>query len=95
MIDWRFHLRERWPRLNRTLIEQATSVGRAQQVFLADLALRGGVFSEREASDLYQAGVNEGMRRLALETIKLCKSDPNLLLAMIEQPAVRKPGEAR
>jgi hypothetical protein len=73
---------EMWPfvRERRAVIADVIAIGAEHKHFLADLALRGGVFhSAPIARDLYQAGVMEGRRQVALETIKLCRVDPQLL----------------
>lgn len=43
---------------------------------LADIALRGGLFSAQPTvKDLYQAGVAEGRRQMALELFKIVHAD--------------------
>lgn len=55
---------------------------------LADIALRGGVFQPAPpARDLWEAGIAEGRRQFALETIRIAGTDPAALQAYcLDQP---------
>ena len=55
--------------------------------FLADLALRGSVFAPLPpAKDLYAAGIAEGRRQLALETMRIAGTDPATLQRLCFEP---------
>lgn len=57
---------------------------------LADIALRGFVFSRKPApKDIYEAGKFEGRRELALEIVQLAEVDPAEIFRLVE----RKPEE--
>jgi len=59
---------------------------------LADIALRGAVFSvPPPPADLFQAGVNEGRRQMALETIRLAGTDPAVLQQLCFEPVRKDP----
>ena len=83
-----------WPRRARAVAEDYVVIGRDHQLFLADIALRGNLFSRLEPppADLWQAGRAEGRREMALEIFKMCRADPAQLYALIEKPAERTKG---
>jgi hypothetical protein len=58
---------------------------------LADIAKRGMIFHvpPKPPADLFQAGVNEGRRQMALETIRMANTDPAVLQQLCFEP-VRK-----
>lgn len=77
----------------RAVLAEYISVGSQAKLFLADIALRGGVFADPppQATE-YEAGFDAGRRSLALETITLCKADPAQLYDFVpKQPR----GEAK
>lgn len=79
-------LRQVWPNPDkrRALVESYRALG-LNKTLLADVALRGGVFAAQDApANLFEAGVNEGRRQMALEFLKLAGTDPELLLAHVE-----------
>jgi len=82
LVAW---LRAIWPyegRL-RAVIDDYAAIGRAHPHFLADVALRGGVFRHHDpASDGPLDNFN-GRRELALEIIKATSVDPNRLYSEV------------
>lgn len=80
--DWLWQM---WPThtLRYAVCADYATIGAQHKHFLADVALRGGVyraFDQRSDGDL--ANFN-GRRELALEIIKLAKVDPDQLFASI------------
>lgn len=87
--NWRNWFFQAWPTLSRRVAEEAVEVGRERKLFLADMALRGKVFSPIMENDPIALARAEGRRQMALETIALCNMNPSELIALIE----RKPKE--
>ncbi len=82
-----------WPEWSHRaqLARDYQSLGQMPRL-LADIALRGGVFAPRlPARDLYEAGINEGRRQLALETIRIAGTDPAELQKFCLAPALTAP----
>src|SRR5262245_20285690 len=80
--SWLWHV---WPTHSERYAVMAdyAAIGAQHHHFLADLALRAGVYRNfHPASDRTLEHFN-GRRELALEVIKLCKVDPNVLFASI------------
>ena len=78
-------LYQMWPSpgLRYGVAADYAAIGAQHKLFLADVALRGGVYREwDEKSDGALANFN-GRRELALEIIKTAKVDPDLLFASI------------
>jgi hypothetical protein len=75
-----------WPTRHRraAVIRDYIDVG-ANPAFLADLALRGGVWSPLQAETPERTAYNIGRRDLALEVIKLAGTDPAMLFREIEK----------
>lgn len=74
-----------WPShgLRYAVCADYAAIGAQHKHFLADVALRGGVYREFDpASDGTLENFN-GRRELALELIKLAKVDPDKLFATI------------
>ncbi len=70
----------------RQVLAEYAQLGR-MRLLLADIALRGGVFRPiPAAADLYQAGIAEGRRQLALELIRTAGTEPALLQKICFQP---------
>jgi hypothetical protein len=83
-----------WPfPAGRGIVVSQYQILSRQKLVLADIALRGYVFSAAPSStNLFEAGIAEGKRRMALETIRLANTDPAILLDFIErkpQPETR------
>ena len=58
---------------------------------LADIGLRGSLWNTAPGNlTLFDAGVFEGRRQMALELFRICKTDPALIFSTIEAP--RHPG---
>lgn len=75
----------------RQLAAEWTDLGRKHRL-MSDIALRGGVYGTGgQARDLYEAGILEGQRRLAVEIIRTAGTDPAILQAYCTAP--RKPQE--
>src|SRR5262245_39743052 len=76
-ITW---FREIWPfhDTRERVIAEYRAAGAQQRLMLADIALRGGVFSTlpRAPGDVFGAGINEGRRMLALEIFELANLAP-------------------
>ncbi len=90
MIRW---LREIWPHDGQRadLIGQYAGVGATSKLFLADVALRGRVFSDLHApGDTEQTFINIGRRELALEIIEQCGVDPQMLYALVPKAQPKK-----
>jgi hypothetical protein len=67
------------------VVNEYLSIGVQHKHFLADVALRGGVYRAFDpASDGDLANFN-GRRELALEIIKICGASPEQLYAAIPQ----------
>lgn len=80
--DW---LQGMWPQKGAAVTREYASLAQMQH-FLADVALRGAVFSACHVpGDPYTSAVNEGRRQLALEIIKLAHTEPVRLFALIEK----------
>lgn len=80
-------LREAWPNIEkrRRVVDAYRALG-INRLLLADIAMRGGVYSvAAEPATVFAAGVNEGRRQMALEILKLCDADPALLLGVVER----------
>lgn len=59
-----------------------------QKALMADIALRGGVYTAEFVADPRQAAVNEGRRAIALEILTLAGTEPDELrpfIAMLER----------
>lgn len=82
--NWREWLRQAWPLKARAVLQSFASIGSEHKIFLADLALRGNVFTPIHETDPIAAARAEGRRQLALETIAICTTDPATLWALIE-----------
>ena len=68
----------------RAVLGEYAAIGAQFQLFLADVAARGGVFAEPAPSATeYEAGYDAGRRAHALETIHLCSTSPSALLELI------------
>lgn len=83
-LQW---LEKVWPSPIRRagVIRDYIAVGQCQ-AFLADVALRGNVWSPLcVPGDPQATAYNIGRRDLALEIIKMAGSDPNLLFSHIEK----------
>lgn len=78
-----------WPSDNnrRAIMATHAALGTPQhRHWLADVALRGGVFSPApRVETLWDAGRLEGRREFALEIIELARADPRLLWDAIEK----------
>lgn len=73
-------------RENRILLLQEYMTVGEQKLFLADLALRGGVWTTSHVpGDPYSSAVAEGRRQLALEIIKIASESPSTLWAWLER----------
>ena len=73
-------------RQNRILLLQEYMTVGEQKLFLADLALRGGVWTTSHVpGDPYSSAVAEGRRQLALEIIKIANESPATLWAWLER----------
>lgn len=83
--NWSRWFNAAWPRHKRQVVEAYSQIGQHFPLFLADQALRAGVYIDNNAKDLFEAGINEGRRRHALDTIRLCTARPEDLLNLIEQ----------
>ncbi len=85
--DW---LRQVWPRKAAAVVSDYLAVG-THKHFLADVLLRGNVYRPHPPTDsLYQAGVLEGRRQLAIEITSLAGDRPERLWSFIEQSEIRK-----
>ncbi|MDE2579960.1 MAG: hypothetical protein KGL46_14245 [Hyphomicrobiales bacterium] len=78
--------RQMWPddTARRVVVAEYEAIGR-QKHALADIALRGGVYSvdATPVASLYDAGVREGRRQMALEIIRICNADPAQLFGFV------------
>lgn len=90
-------LRVFWPDVNRRrqLVREYVQLGQMKSL-LADIALRGRVFTAGDAhKGLYEAGVAEGRRQIALELIRTAGLDPAVLQKACTEPVPdprREPG---
>lgn len=85
LVTW---LPSRWRnRGNRRAIADAYLALKHQRLLLADIALRGRVFTGNYTPGLspFDAGVAEGRRQLALEIIRAAEEDPHGLYPLIER----------
>jgi hypothetical protein len=74
-----------WPRRGKAVAGEYLSVG-THRLFLADVALRGFVFTPFPAvATEFEAGKLEGRRSLALEIIRISGEAPERLFAEIEK----------
>jgi hypothetical protein len=81
-------LPSRWPnRGNRRAIADAYLALKHNRLLLADIALRGSVFTGNYTTGLtpFDAGVAEGRRQFALEIIRAAEEDPHGLYPLIER----------
>ena len=91
-VNWRQWLRQAWPFKARAVVASFATIGVQHKAFLADLALRGYVFTPILETDPIAAARAEGRRQLALETIAICNTDPATLFALIEtKPETKEP----
>lgn len=81
--------RKVWPggRWRRVLDEYRAL--RAYKGMLADIAVRGGIYSTHFIASEREAAFMEGRRALALEIIDLAGMDPDKLRTLIETPIER------
>ena len=93
-MNLRAWLFETWPTpQKRGAVAQAYRALALNPLLMADIALRGGLFHpQSNVRTLYDAGVAEGRRQMALETIKLAELDPALLSQWFER---KQPQETR
>jgi hypothetical protein len=81
---------QRWPRAagRLSLLRQWSAMSELKHV-LADIALRGGVYSAKQyvPGDVFGAGVLEGRRQLALEIIETADVPYDQLYALVEKAA--------
>lgn len=82
--NWRQWLRQAWPFRSRALLASYAAIAADHPLILADLALRGNVFTPIHETDPIAAARAEGRRQLALETIAICRTDPTALWSLIE-----------
>lgn len=69
----------------KRVLGEYAAIGNQFQFFLADVAGRNFVYSEKPpAKDLYEAGKFEGRRELALEICKACNTPFADLEALID-----------
>lgn len=69
----------------KEVVDQYSQLARLKHV-LADIALRGHVYVAAPAArDLYEAGINEGKRRMALDILNTCHAPHDVLRAVIDQ----------
>jgi hypothetical protein len=83
-LDW---LAKVWPTPSRRaeVLRDYIAIGECR-AFLADLALRGNLWSPLQVpGDAEATAYNIGRRDLALEIIKLAGADPQTLFAHIEK----------
>ncbi len=69
----------------RDLMGQYAAIGAEHQLFLADVALRGLVYSDLEAPTDRQTFINIGRRQLAQEILEACAQDPGVLFQLVEK----------
>ncbi len=80
-----------WKEARANVVLQYRALADTHRLVLRDIALRGGVYSVDPADrSLYQAGVAEGRRQLALEILNTCAADPAQLIGTVD---AKKPGE--
>lgn len=89
MKDSLIHLMaQRWPRrlARLALLREWSGIGEHKYV-LADIALRGGVFGSlpRTPGDVFQDGINEGRRQLAIEIIEQAGIPHDRIYALLEK----------
>jgi hypothetical protein len=86
-MNLRGWFRQVWqPEARRIVLEQYRAIGK---LALADIALRGSVFNGFEPGlSLFDAGVAEGRRQMALEIIRICDGDVRALFGTIERALV-------
>lgn len=84
-VNWREWLRQAWPQRGRAVVQSFAAIGAEHRHFLADLALRGYVYTPIRETDPILAARAEGRRQLALETIAICNTDAATLFALVEQ----------
>lgn len=77
----------------RAVLEGYETIGRDHPLVVADVALRGNVFSgaPRIPGDVFADGINEGRRLLALEIIEMCGSNHLEILKTLERKPERTP----
>jgi hypothetical protein len=91
LVHW---LRQVWPNAQRRrhLIGEYAAIGAQHKLFLADVALRGGLYSDIHArGDDTQTFVNIGRRELALEIIQACGESAMRLIELVERPEKKDP----
>lgn len=78
-------LHEIWPTplLRHGVVAEYVSIGAQHKRFLADVALRGGVYREYDARSDGSLENFNGRRELALEIIKTARVDPDQLFAIV------------
>lgn len=80
--------RQMWPFPDgrRVVIDQYRVLAN-QKLALADIALRGGVYSvnPKPPANFFEAGVREGRRQMALEIARICDADPAALYGFLER----------
>ncbi|KPG01793.1 hypothetical protein IP86_03005 [Rhodopseudomonas sp. AAP120] len=81
---------QRWPRAagRLSVLREWSAVGELTHV-LADIALRGGVYSQpaRIPGDVFGDGINEGRRQLAIELIEQANVPFEKIYALLEKAA--------
>lgn len=83
LVPW---LRDMWgAQKRRDLIGQYSAIGAQYKLALADIALRGLVYSDIEAATDRQTFINIGRRQLALEILEAASQDPGILFQLIEK----------
>jgi hypothetical protein len=87
-MNLRKYFAQMWPGESgrRIVLEQYRIIAN-QKLALADIALRGGVYSvdPRPPANFYDAGVREGRRQMALEIARICDADPAHLYGFVER----------
>lgn len=74
-----------WKRSALRAVGDYQAIASQHPYFLADIALRGHVYTDAPpARDLFEAGVNEGMRRMAIGIINTCQASHGDLRAVID-----------
>jgi hypothetical protein len=79
-----------WPNgQHARVVEQYRSL-RQKPELLADIAMRGGIWSTRLPPDGHQLAFEQGRRSLALEIIEMSRIDPGQLAQILELNLARK-----
>lgn len=85
--------RQMWPDFQKrhAVAGEYLSIGASHRLLLADIGLRGLIWSDLAVrGDHDGTMINLGRRELALEIIELCNIEPERLFALLERAPVQR-----